>query len=113
MTMEWAAVDHLIRELGSVRHAANALQGSDAVQAVVDQAIADAAEAINHTIGSPESPERLRTATDAVGVAQEVILALDAKIGRSLRVRTRADGLRARAAELIRRAVAREHRRSS
>ncbi len=42
------------------------------------------------------------SARDAIGVAEEVIIALDAEVGRSLRVRARAEALRERAAALIR-----------
>jgi len=101
MGNDWAAVDDLLRELGSVRHAATLLRADDVAQAAVDRAIAEAAEAVNQTIDSPRSPARLMAARDAIGVAEEVILALDREIGRSLRVRSRAQALCDRAAYLI------------
>jgi hypothetical protein len=98
---EWAAVDDLMRELGSVRHAAGLLRVKGGVNVVVEQAILDAAEAVDNTIEGPTNPQRLMAARDALGIAEEVVLALDAEIGRSLRVRARAEALRARAAVLI------------
>jgi hypothetical protein len=98
---DWAAVDDLMRELGSVRHAAGLLRVKGGVNAVVEQAIREAADAVEHTIDGPTNPQRLMAARDALGIAEEVILALDAEIGRSLRVRARAEALRPRAAGLI------------
>jgi hypothetical protein len=104
MSAEWAAVDDLMRELGSVRQAAVAMGASGMAKAAIDRAITEAAEAVNRTIDGPRDAERLLAARDAVGVAEEVILALDAEVGRSLRIRARAESLRTRAAELIRQA---------
>lgn len=101
MGNDWAAVDDLMRELGSVRRAATLLRAEDVAQAAVDRAIAEAAEAVNQTIESPQNAARLTAARDAIGVAEEVILALDREIGRSLRVRARAQALCDRAARLI------------
>jgi hypothetical protein len=108
MANDWAAVDDLMRELGSVRQAASSMRAEDVAQAAVDRAIAEAAEAVNQTIDAPLDPKRLVAARDAVGVAEEVILALDREIGRSLRVRARAQALCDRAADLIRQSTERE-----
>jgi hypothetical protein len=101
MGNEWAAVDDLMRELGSVRQAASLMRAESAAEAAVDRAIAEAAEAVNQTIDSPRNPAKLMAARDAIGVAEEVILALDQEIGRSIRVRARAQALCDRAASLI------------
>jgi hypothetical protein len=101
MGNEWAAVDDLMRELGSVRQAASLIHAESAVEAALGRAIEEAAEAVNHTIDAPRNPARLMAARDAIGVAEEVILALDREIGRSLRVRARAQALCDRAASLI------------
>jgi hypothetical protein len=105
MASAWAAVDDLMRELGSVRQAAISMQAAGAIAtAAIDRAIGEAADAVGRAIDDPQSPARLMAARDALGVAEEVIIALDAEIGRSLRIRKRAETLRARAAELIRQA---------
>jgi hypothetical protein len=108
MPNPWAAVDDLMRELGSIRRAAIEVEPT----AAIERAIKEAAEAVELTIDAPTSPQKLMAARDALGVAEEVILALDADVGRSLRVRSRAQALRARAAELIERTAELERRRS-
>jgi hypothetical protein len=101
MASEWAAVDDLMRELGSLRSAADSMRISKTARTVVEEAIAEAAEAVNHTIDRPRHPESLMLARDALGVAEEVLLALDAEILRALRVRSRAAHLRERAEALV------------
>ena len=101
---DWAAVDDLIRELGSVRNAADKVRASGAAKAALDAAIHDAALAISNTVGAPRDPARLMAARDAIGVAEEVIIALNAEMARSLRARSRSEALRARAQELLQRA---------
>ena len=112
MPNPWAAVDDLMRELGSIRRAAIEVAPSVEATAAIERAIMEAAEAVELTIDAPTSPEKLMAARDALGVAEEVILALDAEVGRSLRVRSRAQSLRTRAAELIERTAELERRRS-
>jgi hypothetical protein len=102
MASEWAAVDDLMRELGSLRSAADAMRVPKTAHDLVERVIADAAEAVNHTIDRPRNAESLTQARDALGLAEEVVLALDLEIGRSLRVRSRAAHLRERAATLVR-----------
>jgi hypothetical protein len=104
MSSMWAAVDDLMRELGSVRHAAGQVRASATARTALENAIREAAVAVDLTIDGPQNPGKLMAARDALGVAEEVILALDADMGRSLRVRARGQLLRERAAELIRRA---------
>jgi hypothetical protein len=105
MASEWAAVDDLMRELGSVRHAANQMNASGAAKVALERAITEAATAVDQTITGPQNFSWLMAARDAIGVAEEVIIALDVEIGRSLRARNRSVLLRERAAELIRRNV--------
>ncbi len=112
MPNPWAAVDDLMRELGSIRRAAIEVEPSLEAKAAIERAIMEAAEAVELTIDAPTSPQKLMAARDALGVAEEVILALDAEVGRSLRVRSRAQTLRARAVELIERTAELERRRS-
>lgn len=113
MPNPWAAVDDLMRELGSIRRAAVEVELSAEATAAIERAIMEAAEAVELTIDAPSSPQKLMAARDALGVAEEVILALDAEVGRSLRVRSRAQALRVRAAALIERSAERERRRRS
>jgi hypothetical protein len=108
MANDWAAVDDLMRELGSVRRAASSMGDEEVAQAAVERAIAEAAEAVNGTIDAPLDPKKLMAARDAIGVAEEVILSLNREMGRSLRVRVRAQALCDRAAELIRQSTERQ-----
>jgi hypothetical protein len=105
MARDWAAVEELIRDLGCVRRAADSLRVEEAGRLAVDRAIHDAAETLDQTIDGPNSHERLTAARQAIGVAIEVILALDVEIGRSLRIRSRAATLSQQAAALMRKAV--------
>jgi hypothetical protein len=105
MARDWAAVDELMRDLGCVRRAADSLRVEEAGRLAVDRAIHDAAEALDQTIDGPNSHERLTAAREAIGVAIEVILALDLEIGRSLRIRSRAATLSQQAASLIEKTV--------
>lgn len=104
MAKEWAAVEELMRELGAVRQASDALRAEEAAGLAIDRAIRDAAEAVERTIDGPNSRERLTAARQAIGVAVEVVLALDQEIGRSLRIRSRAATLSRQAAQLIEKA---------
>ena len=101
MGQEWAEVDVLMREIGSLRQASVALHVSKAAEAAIDLAIREAAEAVNRTIDSPRSREKLKAAREAVAVAADVLAGLDAEIGRSRRARARGEALRTRAQELI------------
>jgi hypothetical protein len=101
---EWTAIDDLIRDLGAVRRAATEIHASTLAHNAIERAIVEAAEAVDRTIDAPRDGTLLTAAREAVGVATEVILALDAEVGHSLRVRKGAQALRGRAAELIREA---------
>src|ERR1043165_1080954 len=105
MAADWAAVDELMRELGAVRQAADSLRAEEAARLALDRAILGAAEAVERTIDGPNNHERLSAAREALGVAIEVVLALDKEIGRSLRIRSRAATLSAQAARLLERPV--------
>ncbi len=98
---EWTPFDHLIRDLGAVRRVATEMRASTIAVDAIERAIAEAAEAVDRTIDAPGSANLLTTAREAVGVAAEVIFTLDAELGRSLRLRTGAQALRARADKLI------------
>ena len=75
MPNPWAAVDDLMRELGSIRQAAIEVAPSVEATAAIERAIKEAAEAVELTIDAPTSPQKLMAARDALGVAEEVILA--------------------------------------
>jgi len=73
------AVDDLVRELGSVRRAVWELRASFAVKAALERSIADAAEAVESTIDGRANPRRLLAARDALGLAEKMILKIDAQ----------------------------------
>jgi hypothetical protein len=101
MPNPWMAVDDLIRELGAIRRVAPEVSADKHVMAAVERAITEAAQAIDFTIDGPTNPDRLLAARDALGVAEEMILALNSEFARGLRVRIRSEALRARASALI------------
>jgi len=101
MRTPWTAVDGLIQELGAIRRIAPHVPVHEPSRAVLDHAIREAAEAIDFIIDAPESLERLTAARDALGVCEEMIIALEGQIARSLRARHRADALRVRALGLL------------
>ena len=101
MPNPWIAVDDLLRELGSIRRIAPEVAADTYAKAAVERAIQDAAQAIDFTIEAPADGARLLAARDALGVAEELILALDAQFARALRARDRSAALRARAASLL------------
>src|SRR5947207_13460521 len=101
---EWTAIDDLIRDLGAVRRVASELHASAVSRAAIESAIAEAAEAVDRTIDAPRNVATLTAAREAIGVATEVLRAFDAEAARSLRLRSQAETLRQRAAELIRKA---------
>ena len=87
---EWEGVDALIRDLGAIRAAADASRASEAVSAAIENAIADAAEAIGVTINAPRSAEALSHARETIGAARALVAALAAEIGRARKARERA-----------------------
>ena len=101
MHTPWRAVDGLIRELGAIRSVAPQVSVYDHSRAALDHAIREAAEAIDFTIDAPESRERLAAACDALGVCEEMILALDVQISHRLRARHGGEALRTRALHLL------------
>ncbi|HET6900090.1 MAG TPA: hypothetical protein VFK70_17185 [Vicinamibacteria bacterium] len=101
MHTPWTAVDGLIRELGAIRSIAPQFSVYDHSRTALDHAMREAAEAIDLTIDAPESLERLAAARDALGVCEEMIIVLDVRISRRLRVRHRGDALRTRALHLL------------
>ena len=101
MTHTWTVVDGLIRELEAIRRVAPRVSGYEHSRAALDHAIRDAAEAIDFTIDAPESHERLTAARNALGVCEEMIIALDVQTSRGLRARHRGDALRTKALDLL------------
>ena len=101
MPNPWIAVDDLLRELGSIRRTAPEVAADIHAKAALERAIRDAAEAIDFTIDAPTDGARLLAARDALGVAEELILALGVQYARTLRARNRSEALRARAASLL------------
>jgi hypothetical protein len=70
----------------------------------LDQAILEAAQAIDFTIDAPTSSQRLTAARDALGICAEMMLALDVQLARGLRARRRGAALRGRALDLLEKA---------
>ena len=105
MARNWAAVEDLMRDLGSVRQAANSLRADEAARLAMERAITAAAEALDQTIDAPKNDEKLSAARRAIGVAMKVVLALDKEIGGSLRIRSRAEALSEHATLLLQRAI--------
>jgi len=101
MSSTWKAVDGLIRELGAIRRVAPRVSVHQHSRQALDQAILEAAEAIDFTIDAPGSSQRLTAARDALGICAEMMLALNVQGARSLRARKRGDELRGRALELL------------
>jgi hypothetical protein len=93
MPSEWEGVDSLIRELGAIRAAAEATRASAAASAAIENAIADAAEAIGVTINAPRNAESLSHARETIATARKLVAALGVEIDRSHRARERALGL--------------------
>src|SRR4051812_40584527 len=105
MSSDWTVVDTLIRELGAVRVAADAAHVNTAAKLAIEQAIREAAEAVAHTFEEPVSRSSVEQARGAIGVALEVISALQGEIERSRRLRGTAAELSGRAKDLVERAV--------
>jgi LmbE family N-acetylglucosaminyl deacetylase len=85
MPSKWTAVDALIRALGAVRFATDAADAPHERKAAVDTAIRNAAEAINLTIGSPQSREGLSAADNAVQTARRALAAMVVELPRYAR----------------------------
>jgi len=102
MPSEWAAVESLIRDLGSIRSAADAARASDIARAAIEQSIREATDAVLATVQAPHDRSAFTQAHEAIAVAREVIAAFDVEMMRSVRLRHRAEHLRVRAQELIR-----------
>jgi hypothetical protein len=103
MSSDWAAVDVLIRQLGAVR-AASFERRAPAVEAAIEQAIAEATQAVLFTFDQPSDRHVLVEAGRALRVAEDVIATLDAERARGREVRVRAAELTARSSALHARA---------
>jgi len=101
MPQEWAHVETLIRELGSVRAAALGCRASAVAHAAIEQAISEATDAVVDTLNAPQDSRLLGRAQDAIQVAADVLAALDEELVRSLRMRARGVELAGRARELV------------
>jgi hypothetical protein len=100
MASDWSTVEALIRGLGAVRAAANTRASN--VDAIVDQAIRDAAGAID-LIPHPGNREAVLRAYDAVRAAR---VALQDELARSGRIQEQARELREDSQRLIQEAAA-------
>ena len=96
MSSYWADVDTLIHDLGAVRAASFATRGGNAVRAVIDNALAEATDAVLLSFDAPQDRRVIARAHEAIEAAFDVIATLDEELVRSLRDR---------GAELISRAV--------
>jgi hypothetical protein len=103
MPSPWGAVDRLLRELGSLRNDARALDpalGRD-VQAEVDRLIGAAAQAVDETMSGPDVESVLVAACEAIVVARDRMASLSATISRSREVVGRSVALRRESARLL------------
>jgi hypothetical protein len=87
---EWDGVDALIRELGSIRASADAIGASESASTAIENAIADAAEAVGATISAPRSRDALSHARATIATARERVSGLAEEILRARRVRQQA-----------------------
>jgi hypothetical protein len=101
MPGKWAALDTLIRDLGAVRSAAFAARADAGAYHAIEQAIAEATDAIVAVIDTPTDGSAIARAREAIEVVADVITLIDAEIARSLRLRGDAAELRGRARELV------------
>lgn len=101
MPNEWAQVETLIGELGSVRTAAYACRVSAAGYATVEQAIAEATDALVDTLNAPSDPKLMARAHESIEVAAEVLVTLDGELVKTRHLRARSAELRVRARELV------------
>jgi hypothetical protein len=103
MPAEWTEVESLIRALGGVRAASFLVSGAtQAARAAIDQAIREATEAVADTLNAPTAdPAALGRAREAIEVAADVLVNLDAQLVASRQLRERSTELRARARELL------------
>jgi hypothetical protein len=101
MTGDWSTVEALMRGLGSVKAAADALAISDAA---IARAITEAAEAIG-LIHHPGDREAILRAHDALKAARCALATLKAEVARSTVVRSDAHDLAARSQRLMERSA--------
>jgi hypothetical protein len=103
MQSPWAAVDLLVRELGSLRSDARAIAPTPSVSvtAEVDWLIASAAQAVDDTIAGPDSESLLLDACTAIVQARERIARLQAGASRAAKVVSRSVELRRQSARLL------------
>jgi hypothetical protein len=108
MPSAWAVIDALMREIGSVRADARALDARDvgaAIAAQIDRAIGDAAAALDSAIETPEDEEALTGVCEAIVVAREQIDSLRHERQRSAAAVARSVELRRQSAEVLLRSI--------
>jgi hypothetical protein len=103
MHSPWAAVDQLMRELGSLRNDARAIRPDPSASVVVEieWLIATAAQAVDDTITSPEDEPLLLDACGAIVTARERITALQAGSAHAGKIIARSVELRRESARLL------------
>jgi hypothetical protein len=104
MHSPWVMVDSLMRELGSLRNDARALDPhllDDRIVADVERHIAEAAQAIDETITGPEDEARLMSVCEAIVVARDRIDALRGTLKQSAAIVERSVKLRRQAARQL------------
>jgi hypothetical protein len=92
-----------MRELGSLRSDARTLSPtvSDSIAAEVEWLIATAAQAVDDTIGGPESETLLLGACDAIIEARERIAAMHVSTSRAAKIVKRSVELRRQSARIL------------
>jgi hypothetical protein len=97
-----------MREIGSVRADARALDARDVGAAIaeqIDRAIGDAAAALDSAIETPEDDEALTSVCEAIVLAREQIEALHKQGQRSAAAVARSIELRRRSAQILLRSI--------
>jgi hypothetical protein len=96
MTPRWLTIEKLVSELGSVCRSQHDLHNSAVSEHIpeeaVDRAVTDATRVVSMVIAQPEvgDDEVVRTAWQAIAVAQDAIAALRQTVEHSRRLRERA-----------------------
>jgi hypothetical protein len=94
VTTATAPVDDLVRDLGALRVAADAVRAGVIARTAIEEAIWEATRAIGATIRQPDSPATIALAQDALGRTARLISALHSESARSRRIASAAAGLR-------------------
>ena len=73
MLQLWGDVDALMRRLGGLRRAADGARGAPPQRAAIEEAIVNAAQAIDSMIETPQDSKGLAAARSALMVAEGLI----------------------------------------